>query len=146
MVHAVARCRSRVNARQRTDALRRFEDDRPPNSLEGRSMKNELATVCLVLGTLVTPFAATAADADVDRKDPVAFVKDSVITTKVKAKLAAETARSLATIHVDTDAKGMVVMSGNARTQEDADKAVEIARATEGVTSVHSTITIKKDD
>ncbi len=109
-------------------------------------MKNELATICLVLGTLVTPFAATAADADADRKDPVAFVKDSVITTKVKAKLSAETARSLATVHVDTDANGMVVLSGNVRTQENADKAVEIARSTEGVTSVQSTIAIKKDD
>jgi osmotically-inducible protein OsmY len=40
----------------------------------------------------------------------------------------------------------MVVLSGNVRTQEGADKAVEIARATEGVTSVRSTIAIKKDD
>jgi len=40
----------------------------------------------------------------------------------------------------------MVVLSGNVRTQETADKAVEIARATEGVTSVKSTIVVKKDD
>ena len=109
-------------------------------------MKTELATICLVIGTLMTPFAVRAADADADRKNPVAFVKDSVITTKVKTKLAAEKMSNLAKIHVDTDSNGMVVLSGNARTQEAADKAVELARATEGVTSVRSTIKIKKDD
>jgi hyperosmotically inducible periplasmic protein len=109
-------------------------------------MKTKLATVCLVFGTVMAPFAVAAADADVDRKNPTAFVKDSVITTKVKAKLANEKASSLAKIHVDTDRDGMVVLSGNARNQADADKAVVIARATEGVTSVRSTITIKKDD
>jgi hyperosmotically inducible protein len=86
------------------------------------------------------------ADGDTDRKHPVAFVKDSIITTKVKTKLAAEKMSSLAKVHVDTDSQGMVVLSGNVRTQEGADKAVEIARATEGVTSVRSTIAIKKDD
>jgi hyperosmotically inducible protein len=109
-------------------------------------MKTQLATICLAIGTLVTPFAVRAADSDADRKSPTAFVKDSVITTKVKAKLAGEKMSSLAKIHVDTDRDGIVALSGNARTQEDADKAVAIARATEGVTSVRSTIQIKKDD
>ena len=54
--------------------------------------------------------------------------------------------RTLANIHVDTDRNGMVELSGNVRTQEGADKAVAIARETEGVTSVHSSIEIKKDD
>ena len=64
----------------------------------------------------------------------------------MKAKLAGEKMSSLAKIHVDTDRDGIVVLSGNARSQGDADKAVAIARATEGVTSVRSTIGIKKDD
>ena len=89
---------------------------------------------------------AQAADGTADRAHPVAFVKDSVITTKVKAKLAAAKLRNFATIHVDTDSNGMVVLSGKTRTQESADKAVEIAKATEGVTSVQSTIVVKKDD
>ena len=76
----------------------------------------------------------------------MAFVKDSVITTKVKAKLAGEKMRSLANIHVDTDHNGMVVLSGNVRNQEGADEAIAIAKATEGVTSVRSSIEIKKDD
>jgi osmotically-inducible protein OsmY len=52
----------------------------------------------------------------------------------------------LARIRVDTHGKGAVVLSGKARTREEADKAVSIARETEGVTSVTSKIRIKKDD
>jgi len=109
-------------------------------------MKIRIAIIGLVVGTLLTPFIANAADSDADRKHPGAFVKDSVITTKVKTKLAAEKLRTLANVHVDTDRDGIVVLSGKVRTQEIADKAVAIARATEGVTSVQSTIVVKKDD
>jgi hyperosmotically inducible protein len=111
-------------------------------------MKIELAIVCFVIGTLFVPVAVHAADAasDTDRTHPVAFVKDSVITTKIKAKLADEKVSSLAHIKVDTHSKGAVVLSGKVRTQEEADKAVSIARETEGVTSVKSNLRIKKAD
>ncbi len=55
------------------------------------------------------------------------FVKDSAITTKVKAKLAAEKINSLVHIKVDTDSNGVVVLSGIVRIQKEADKAVSIA-------------------
>lgn len=110
-----------------------------------KPMKTKLAASCFIIGTLLAPFAAHAEDSDTDRKHPTTFVKDSVITTKIKAKLAEEKMSSLMHIKVDTDAKGAVVLSGKARTQEEADKAVSIAHATEGVTSVKSTIQIKKD-
>lgn len=111
-------------------------------------MKIKLAATCFVIGTLVAPFAVHAAESstDTDRTHPKTFVKDSVITAKVKARLAKEKIGSLARIRVDTHGKGAVVLSGKARTQEEADKAVSIARETEGVTSVTSKIRIKKDD
>jgi len=109
-------------------------------------MKNHLKTTCLILGALLIPAAALAGDGDTDRMHPMAFVKDSVITTKVKAKLADEKMGTLMHIGVDTDAAGAVVLSGRARTRTDADKAVAIARGTEGVMSVMSEIKIKKDD
>lgn len=108
-------------------------------------MKIKLATTCFVIGTLLAPVMAHAEDSDSDRKHPMTFVTDSVITTKVKAKLADEKISSLAHITVDTDRKGEVVLSGKVRTQEEADKAVSIARDTEGVTSVKSNLKIKKD-
>src|SRR5690349_16146153 len=109
-------------------------------------MTFKLSAICLAIGTLLVPLAARAADADSDRAHPGTYVKDSVITTKIKAKLADEKMSSLAHIKVDTDSKGAVVLSGNARTQEEAEKAVSIANQTEGVTSVKSTIHIRKDD
>jgi hyperosmotically inducible protein len=107
-------------------------------------MKTKLATTCFVLGSLLAPLAAHAADSDTDRKHPMTYVEDSVITTKIKAKLADEKMSSLAHISVDTDRKGAVVLSGNVRTQDAADKAVAIAKGTEGVTSVKSTLKVTK--
>jgi hyperosmotically inducible protein len=108
-----------------------------------RTMKIKLATACFVIGTLLAPFAVLAADGDSDRTHPVTFVKDSIITTKIKAKLAEEKISSLTHIKVDTDAKGAVVLRGKVKTQEEADKAVSIARETEGVTSVKSNIRVE---
>jgi hyperosmotically inducible protein len=109
-------------------------------------MKAKLATSCFIISTLLAPVAAYADDRDSDRTHPMTFVKDSAITVKVKAKLADEKMISLAHIMVDTDSKGAVVLSGTVRTQEEADKAVSIARGTEGVTSVKNKLKIKKDD
>jgi hyperosmotically inducible protein len=106
-------------------------------------MKITLASTCFVIAALLAPVAAHAADGDADRTHPMTFVKDSVITAKIKAKLAEEKLSSLAHIKVDTDAKGAVVLGGKVKTQEEADKAVSIARGTEGVTSVKSNIRIK---
>ena len=110
-------------------------------------MKQKLATTLLAIGVLMGPIVAVATDdTDADRSHPKAFVKDSAITTKVKAKLAAEHITSLGNIHVDTDADGVVWLQGTAHTQEAADKAVAIARETDGVKGVHSRIKVKKDD
>ena len=107
-------------------------------------MNHKLLTACFVIGTLMAPIVVRAADGDSDRAHPVAFVKDSVITTKVKTKLAADKMRSLTHIRVDTDRNGMVVLSGSAKTQEAADAAASIARGTEGVSLVQNNIQIKK--
>ena len=109
-------------------------------------MKIKIATACCLVATVLAPVAAYAADSDSDRAHPMTFVKDSVITTKVKAALANEKMRRLAHIRVDTDRDGVVFLSGEAETQAAADKAVSIARGTEGVISVKSSIRIKKDD
>jgi hyperosmotically inducible protein len=89
---------------------------------------------------------AVAQDSDTDRAHAKSFVKDSAITTKIKSKLAAEHITSLARIHVDTDKDGVVWLSGSARTQSAIDKAVEIARGTEGVREVKNELVVKKDD
>lgn len=110
-------------------------------------MKTNIAATCVVISALLTPVVVLAApDGDADRSHPKAFVKDSAITVKVKARLAAAHITSLGRIHVDTDQNGVVSLRGTARTQEAADKAVAIAKETERVTAVHSHIKIRKDD
>lgn len=112
-------------------------------------MKFKLATIALATCALLGSFAAQAASdtgTDTDRSHPKTFMKDSVITTKVKAHLAEEKFGSLVHLHVDTHNHGAVVLTGTARTQEQADRAVSIAQATEGVKSVKSKIRIKKDE
>lgn len=106
-------------------------------------MKNKLVFSCLVAGALLAPVAGYAADGDMDRSSPKAFVKDSVITAKIKTLLAEEKISSLVRISVDTDAQGMVYLSGTAANQAAVDKAVSIARAVKGVNSVQSTIQVK---
>jgi hyperosmotically inducible protein len=108
-------------------------------------MKYKLATTCFVIGTVLAPVAAYAADSDKDRSKPATFVKDSVITTKIKTKLAAENLGSAKHISVDTDMNGVVWMSGTANNQNEIDKAVSIARNTEGVKSVNSDLKVQKD-
>ena len=81
-----------------------------------------------------------------DTSQAGAYVKDSVITTKVKARLAAEHITSLARIHVDTDAHGVVYLSGTAQSQEAIDTAIRLARDTEHVRGVHSDIAVHDSD
>jgi hyperosmotically inducible protein len=108
-------------------------------------MNTKLAASCLVAGALMLPIAGLTADGDKDRSSPKAFVKDSVITAKIKADLAEEKMSSLVHISVDTDNKGMVVLSGTAANQKAVDKAVSIAKAVKGVTSVENQIKVKAD-
>ena len=132
-------------------------------------MNTKLATSCLVAGALMLPIASYAADYGSSSSSPKAssssspmasgnsssmssdsssaktLVKDSVITTKVKAGLAEDKMSSLAHISVDTDHKGKVTLSGTAESKSAADKAVTIARAVTGVTSVRNRIHVKAD-
>ena len=108
-------------------------------------MKIKLATSCFIIGSLLAPVAAHAEDRDSDRAHPMTFVKDSVITTKIKTKLAADHPGSMKHIQVDTDKDGIVWLSGTANTQAEIDQAVAVARNTEGVKSVKSNIKIEKD-
>jgi hyperosmotically inducible protein len=109
-------------------------------------MKTKFATTCLLAAVLALPIAGYTADGDTDRSSPKTFVKDSIITTKVKTELAEDKMSSLVHIKVDTDAKGQVSLSGTAATQAAIDRAVVIARGVKGVVSVQNDIKIKADN
>jgi hyperosmotically inducible protein len=105
-------------------------------------MKIKIATASLLAGLLALPVAGYSADKDTDRSSPKVFVKDTVITTKVKAKLAEEKLDTIKNIKVDTDNHGAVILRGTVKSQEVAEKAAEIARSVEGVSKVENKIKV----
>jgi osmotically-inducible protein OsmY len=70
---------------------------------------------------------------------------DAGITTKVKAKLAADTAVAAHEINVDTKDR-VVTLSGTVDSQASRDKAIGLARATVGVADVVDNLTVKEPD
>jgi hyperosmotically inducible protein len=108
-------------------------------------MNLKFGMTCVLAGSLLFP-AVSAFSADVDQAHPMTFVKDSVITSKIKTKLASEHMASLRHITVDTDDQGIVWLGGSAADQVQVDKAESIARNTDGVRAVKNHIVVKADD
>lgn len=106
-------------------------------------MKTILTTACFAIGVALAPVAGHADDMDKDRASPKEFVKDSVITTKIKAKMAKDKQVKATRIKVDTDSNGVVQLSGYAGSQAEADKAVSIAQSVKGVVSVRNEIKVE---
>ena len=108
-------------------------------------MSSKLRTAIFVVSAAVAaPFAANAADTSTPMSEskPVRAVKDSVITAKVKSKLAAEHEGYTKSVSVKTTAAGVVTLTGTALTKDEADKAETIAKSTDGVTSVVNNIKV----
>ena len=89
--------------------------------------------------------AACGGDRDTESSNPTAFVKDSAITTRVKAKLAAKHITRLAKILVDTDADGVAWLSGHANIESAVRKSGARAGEIEGVRSVQKHILVRKE-
>ena len=70
------------------------------------------------------------------------YVKDSVITTKVKTKLLAKHMSTLDHVKVDTDADGVVWLSGTVPSKDARDLAEMIAQHTDGVRAVKNNIEV----
>lgn len=105
-------------------------------------MNRTFTTSAVLIGALLLPVAGYTADYDSDRSSPEAFVKDSVITAKIKARLAEEKLSSAVHIKVDTDKKGIVTLSGTAKSQDEVNRAISIARGVEGVAAVENNIQV----
>jgi osmotically-inducible protein OsmY len=70
------------------------------------------------------------------------YFDDSVITTKVKAAIFNEPSLKSTEINVETF-KGVVQLTGFVSSRADINKAVEVARAVKGVTSVRNDMRLK---
>ena len=105
-----------------------------------------IAAAACSLATLA-PFAVLAdAAPDSAYSQPPVVIKDSSIKSSIKAQLAADSFKGLSHIDVDVDDHGIVSLEGRVPSQEAADRAISIARATEGVSTVKSELKVKSDD
>ena len=96
---------------------------------------------CLMLMFLIASFVACASTSK--QSGTGEYVDDSVITTKVKAELAADDFLKSFEISVETY-KGVVQLSGFVDSQMAVDKAGQIARGVPGVTKVKNNLNVKK--
>jgi hyperosmotically inducible protein len=107
-------------------------------------MKRKLLAV-LIAGAFAVPVIGYSADKDADKDTVKSFVKESAMTAKIKAAMARDKDVSAMRIKVESDSTGVVHLSGRAKSQSEADKAVSIARSVEGVTAVKSEIEVVAD-
>ena len=102
--------------------------------------KRNFVIHCLVLLMLIATFAACASTRT--HESTGEYVDDSVITTKVKAKLADDDFFKSFQISVETF-KGIVQLSGFVNSQQAVNRAGEIVRTVQGVKSVKNDLIVK---
>jgi hyperosmotically inducible protein len=111
-------------------------------------MKSKLVAACFLLGTLAAlpgAYAQVVPTAAEDRSAPPSAVSEAVITVQVRAELAKDKHIVAKDIKVEADKKGVVQLSGTARTQQELDRAVQIARNVKGVVAVDNRIQLASD-
>jgi len=98
-------------------------------------------TTSLLVATLLTVAAVLTLGACSSTQSPGEQLDDATITTRVKAKLAADPEVNPFNIDVDTDA-GVVTLRGQVEDPEAKTEAAKLARGTSGVVSVRNEITV----
>ncbi len=93
----------------------------------------------LVTAASMALIASSALADDVKSDQPV---KDSYITTKVKAELAKDKATKARDIHVTTK-DGVVMLDGTVGTDAEKELAEHDAKRIKGVTGVHNGLTVQ---
>ena len=115
-----------------------------------KSVKNDVQVVAKQASLQTAP--SEASNMDKTKPQPTSTAKsgsgskqpveDTVITTKVKALMVEDKDVSAATVEVKT-VNGVVHLTGTAKSRQEADKAVSIARGVTGVTSVKNDIKVQ---
>jgi osmotically-inducible protein OsmY len=105
-------------------------------------MKSRPIIAYIIAASVAGPALVAAGEPDADPSNRSELVKDAAVVTAVKANLAANHLAKLMHLTVDTDGDGVVWLAGTTGTQEAADRAVEIARTTNGVDYVKSNIEV----
>ena len=88
---------------------------------------------------------ASPASESVNSQPPV-VIKDASIKSSIRAQFASDSYKGLSRIDVDVNHHGIVSLEGKVPSQEAADRAISIARATDGVREVKSELKVKIGD
>lgn len=106
-----------------------------------------IAAVACSFSALAPLAVLASADTDAVNAQPAVEVKDSSIKSSIQAQFAdTSNGHALSNIDVDVNHHGVVSLEGKVSSQEAADRAVSIARATDGVREVKNQLKIKKTD
>lgn len=97
--------------------------------------------VWLILAALLLALAGCAGSRT--QESTGEYIDDSVITTKVKSAFASDQAVDAINIQVTTF-KGTVQLSGFAKSRQEINRAVELARGVEGVKAVKNSIQLRQ--
>ena len=101
-------------------------------------IQHTLAAVVSAVALLTT----TGCSVFRDQQSVGSFVDDATLTTRVKAKFAEDRTVSALAISVET-LKGVVQLSGFAKSAEEKSTAERLARSTSGVVSVRNDIIVR---
>ncbi len=102
----------------------------------------KLSSLLLATATALAALTTTGCAVTRNQETVGAYVDDATLTTRVKAKFAADPTVSAMAISVET-MKGVVQLSGFAKSGEERAVAERLARETSGVTAVRNDIAIR---
>ena len=106
------------------------------------NMKIKVACLALVVGLNALPLVFTTGCAVTSGRESAGqYTDDKTITAKVKTALARDPIAKANQINVTTF-KGVVQLSGFVDTQEQKDRAGQLARDTKGVSEVHNDLVV----
>ena len=102
----------------------------------------KFTTILVAAAAAATLVTTTGCAVGRDQSTVGTFIDDSTLTTRVKAKFAADPTVSAMSISVET-LKGQVQLSGFAKSAAEKSQADALARSTSGVQSVRNDIIVR---
>lgn len=109
--------------------------------IKGKIMRKSNFIRSFFIGLFLFAFVAGCAGT-YQKESTGEYIDDSVLTTKVKAKIFDDPDLKVLQINVETF-KGVVQLSGFVNSSKAASRAVEVARSVKGVQSVKNDLVVK---
>lgn len=102
----------------------------------------KISHVLIAAAAAVAVLGTTGCAVTRDQETVGSYIDDATLTTRVKAKLADDPVVSAMAIQVET-LKGVVQLSGFAKSADERAQAEALAKSTSGVTSVRNDIIVR---